>query len=295
MSTALPPPDGIFPLFLRGATCEKYGFKNGEGVMDLVDYKILTKEELMKEIIGLGVMSDFEPARKSVESYPGEEILITVDKEQVYGEVFLICYTEEAKDKFMSGIREAEAAVEAQRLAEIEIEEARKAAEYARLNVVFEDKPVVPRKWESATLSETEAEVKVLSHQRSREPIVIEIQRPRNLVHQKYNFLDREASFGGILEFRAYKDPHNVVIRQKDFGIQAAPFHTDGAAQTTWNRPANKSVQCKYLINYFQGMKILLTLLFLSIFCSVHFSNQLDTSRRLYWYWHRARECSFQG
>jgi hypothetical protein len=215
--------------------------------MDLVDHKLISKEELMKEIIGLGVMSDFEPAKKSIESYQGEEILITVDQEQKYGEVFLICYTEDAKDNFMSGIREMEEAIEAQRLAEIEIEEARKAAEYARLNVVFEDKPIVPRKWESATIPETEAEVNVLSYQRIREPIVIEIQRPKKLIHQNYNFLDREASFGGVQEFRAYKDPHNVAIRQKDFGIQAAPFHAEGSAQTTWNRPTNKAVQCKWL------------------------------------------------
>lgn len=214
--------------------------------MDLVDHKLIPKEELMKEIVGLGVMSDFEPAKKSIESYPGEEILITVDQEQKYGEVFLLCYTEQSKEDFMSGIREAEAAIEAQRLAEIEIEEARKAAEYARLNVVFEDKPILPRKWESATLSETEAEVNVLNYQRTREPITIEIQRPKKFINQKCKFLDREASFGGVMEFRAYKDPHHVAIRQKDFGIQAAPFHAEGAAQTTWNRPANKAVQCKF-------------------------------------------------
>jgi hypothetical protein len=246
MATPIPPPDGIFPLFLRGATAEKYGFKNGEGVMDLVSYLLIPKEDLMKEVIGLGVMSDFEPAKKQLESYPGEEILITVDQDQKYGEVFLICYTEQAKDEFMSGIREVEAAIEAQRLAEIEIEEARKAAEWERLNVVYEDKPIVPRKWVSATMPATETEVNILNYQRSREPIVIEIERPKKLFGQKCNFLDREASFGGIQEFRAYKDPHNVPIRQKELGIQAAPFHTEGAAQTTWNRPTNKAVQCKF-------------------------------------------------
>ena len=246
MSSAEPPPDGILPLFLRGATCEKYGFKTGEGVMDLVNYKLIPKEDLMKEITGLGVMSDFEPAKKCLDSYQGEEVLITIDKEQKYGEVFLLCYTEQAKEDFMSSIKEMEAAIEAQRQAELEAEEARKAAEYARLNVVFEDKPITPRKWESESMPETESEVNILSFQRSREPIVIEIQRPKNLIHQKYNFLDREASFGGVQEFRAYKDPHNVPIRQKDFGIQAAPFHSDGAAQTTWNRPTSKAIQCKY-------------------------------------------------
>jgi hypothetical protein len=39
---------GIFPLYLRNTTCEKYGLKTGEGISDLVDYKLLKKEEVMK-------------------------------------------------------------------------------------------------------------------------------------------------------------------------------------------------------------------------------------------------------
>ena len=62
------PPPGVQPLFLRGVTCEKYGFMTGEGVMDLVDYIFLSKDEIMKEIQGLGVMSDLEPAKKAIES-----------------------------------------------------------------------------------------------------------------------------------------------------------------------------------------------------------------------------------
>lgn len=212
--------------------------------MDLVDYVLIAKEDLMKEIVGLGVMSDFEPAKKAVESYPGAEILITVDKDQKYGEVFLLCYTEDAKEAFMSNIREMEAAIEAQRIAEQQIEEARKAAEWARLNVVFEDKPIIPRKWQSAFTQDTEHEININSYKRSREPIVIEIQRPKKFFHQKYTFLDRDANFGGTQEFRAYKDPNNIRIRQKDLGIQAAPFFSEGSAQTTWFRPANKAVQC---------------------------------------------------
>lgn len=212
--------------------------------MDLVEFCLLSKEDLLKEISGLGVMSDFEPAKRAIESYPGEEVLIAVDKEQKYGEMFLVCYTEETKASYLAEIKEREAAIEAQRQAELEAEEARKAAEHARLNAVYEDKPIMPRKWESDTTAETESEMNVLSVQRCREPIVIEIQRPKRLIHQKHNFLDREASFGGVQEFRAYKDPHNVAIKQKDLGIQAAPFHKDGAAQTTWYRPANKAIQC---------------------------------------------------
>ena len=86
-----PPPPGIQPLFLRGVTAEKYGFKTGEGVMDLVDMRLIKKEDVQKEIQGLGVMSDFEPAKKQIDSYPGEELLFVIDQKQVYGEVFLLC------------------------------------------------------------------------------------------------------------------------------------------------------------------------------------------------------------
>mmetsp|Transcript_17406 Transcript_17406/g.18148 ORF Transcript_17406/g.18148 Transcript_17406/m.18148 type:complete len:887 (+) Transcript_17406:60-2720(+) len=243
----MPPPSntpvGIYPLFLRGATCEKYGFKIGEGVMDLVDYKLIPKDELIKEIQGLGVMSDFEPAKKQIESYPGTEILIIVDKEQKYGEIFVLCYTEATKEQFMSEVRERLEAIEAQRKAEEEIEAAKKAAEWARLNVVYEDKPLSPREWSSSTSHETDNEVRGLSNKPTRERIVLEITRPKNSLMQKCKFLDRDADVGGVLEFRSHKDPHFITIRQSDLGIQAAPSHQNHAAQTTWYRPINKAIQ----------------------------------------------------
>eukprot|EP01035_Chromulina_nebulosa_P045807 gene45807-62028_t len=135
------PPKGIFPIFLRGVTCEKYGMKIGEGINDLVDFIELNKDDILKEVQGLGVMSDFERAKKNIESFTGDKILIVVDKGQKYGETFLIYYTEDAKSEYMRAIYEAQEALEKQRLEEIRLEEERKAAEYARLNVVYEDKP----------------------------------------------------------------------------------------------------------------------------------------------------------
>lgn len=235
--------NGIFPLFLRGATCEKYGFKTGEGVMDLVEYKLIPKDDLLKEIQGLGVMSDFEPAKKNIESYPGNEILIIVDKEQKYGEIFILCYTEAAKEQFLAEVREKLEAIEAQKREEEEIENARKAAEWARLNVVYEDKPLSPREWASTTSHDTDHEVKSLSNKPSREKIVLEITRPKNSLSQKYRFLDRDSDVSGVLEFRSHKDPHFVHIRQAEIGLQAAPSHRDNVAQTTWYRPVNKAIQ----------------------------------------------------
>jgi dynein intermediate chain 3, axonemal len=235
--------NGIFPLFLRGATCEKYGFKTGEGVMDLVPYKLIPKDELMKEIQGLGVMSDFEPAKKYIESYLGNEILIIVDKEQKCGEIFAICYTEATKEQYLNEIKEQLDAIEAQRKEEEEIELARQAAEWARLNVVYEDKPLSSREWVTLTSGETDHEVKSLSNKPSREKLILEITRPKNSLGQKYKFLDRDSDVSGVLEFRSHKDPHFVPIRQAEIGLQAAPSHVDNSAQTTWYRPVNKAIQ----------------------------------------------------
>jgi WD40 repeat protein len=235
-----PAPPGISPLFLRGVTAEKYGFKTGEGVMDLVDHMLLKKEDVVKEIATLGVMSDFEPARKNIESYPGDELLFVVDKTQKYGEIFLLCYTEEARSDFMRSIQEAQDAIEAQRRAEEEAEAARVAAEYARQNIKYEDKPLTPRVWVNATSADTEAEVHLMSHKSTREPIAYEVIRPKRHTKQSFRFLDRNPE---AFDFRAMKDPNFKRIKESDMGIQVAPPAVDSAAQTTWYRPLNKSIQ----------------------------------------------------
>ena len=87
--------------------------------MDLVDHLFVPKEDVMKEIQGLGVMSDFEPAKKMVENAP-DSLLFVIDQTSKYGEVFLLCYTEASVEDFMKGIREAQEAIEAQKRAEEE-------------------------------------------------------------------------------------------------------------------------------------------------------------------------------
>ena len=99
-------PKGIKPLFIRGATLEKYGMKTGPGVNDVVDYKYIPKADLQKDIQTFSAISDFEPAKKEIDSCPGDQILIVIDRDQKYGETYLICYTEEAKNEFMRGLLE---------------------------------------------------------------------------------------------------------------------------------------------------------------------------------------------
>lgn len=208
--------------------------------MDLVDHAFLKKEDVMKEIVTLGVMSDFEPAKKYVDSYQGEDLLFVVDKAQKYGEIFLLCYTEEARADFMRGIEEAQEAIAAQRRVEEEAEAARIEAEIARQNIKYEDKPLAPREWVHATSADTDLEVQQMTHKPSREPIAYEVIRPKKYTKQSFRFLDRNPE---AFDFRAMKDHNFKRIREADSGIQVAPPSVDSAAQTTWYRSINKSVQ----------------------------------------------------
>jgi hypothetical protein len=236
-------PPGIFPLYLRNTTCEKYGLKTGEGISDLVDYKLLKKEEVMKDISLYGATSDFEPGKKKFETYQGDQILVVVDRDQKYGETFLFCYTEEARENYMRTLSEAEEALKAQLLAEQKAEEDRIAAEYARKNVVYEDKPITPRPWIPHIDASTEREVQGLSHIPSRELLVMEVSRPKNNMKQKYKFTDRNADNSVLVDIRSIKDPNFRHIKESDFGIQVAPTTSSSSSQTTWNKSVNKSIQ----------------------------------------------------
>jgi biotin operon repressor len=75
---------------------------------------------------------------------------------------------------------------------------ARMAAEFARLNQVFEDKPISPRGWNSLSSYETEQEIQQMTIQPLREKRRQEISRPKRLLKQNYRLLDRDAKVGGV-------------------------------------------------------------------------------------------------
>lgn len=238
-----PAPPGILPMFLRGVTAEAFGFKNGEGITDLVDSIVIPKEKIVDEITKMGVMSDFQPAAKQITDYPGEDLLFVVDKSQQYGEMFLLAYTAEAREEFDRKVREQAEALEAQAKAEEEARLAAEAAEYARLNVVYEDKPIEPRPWETETMIDTTLEVDAFTGVPFREVVSIEINRPKEQTGKTVKLYDRNADVSGVAEWRAVKDPNFKSIIEKDSGFQAAMPLQEQAAQTTWNRLVNKSIQ----------------------------------------------------
>ena len=231
------PPLGIVPLFLRGATLEKHGIS-----LENRDYFLVPKAVLLKEIQDLGKISDFEPAKKQIESFTSDELLLVVDRQQVYGELTLLYSNTDLKEKFLAELEEKEAArLESIRLLEAE-EVARQEAETARLNIVYEDRPISPREWQSSS-TETEAEIKQMLHVPFRELIVMNVYRPKRLMGKSFRFNFRSGAENKVHEFRSVKDSNFKPILESEVGFQAAPMMKEADAQTTWFQPVNKLVQ----------------------------------------------------
>ena len=116
-------PPGIFPVFLTMTTQEKFNIVSGTDVTAEAPHKRLPVRELLKDISFRGVISDWQPAKGIIEKYKNGdlpqdqlEILVVLDDENVYGQNFYMCFTEEAAEaviaKFAQRAEEAGAAGE---------------------------------------------------------------------------------------------------------------------------------------------------------------------------------------
>ena len=99
-STVVPPPPGVKPLQINNKQMEKYELKTGPSRKDTVAYKVFQKAEMLEEAIKLGFYSAWNDIRKEVEAYPGTEMVVVADVDEIYGENWWIAITEEARDKF---------------------------------------------------------------------------------------------------------------------------------------------------------------------------------------------------
>ena len=84
----VPVPDGIYPLFLTGATQEGFGLQ-GCTVED--PYIWVPKADLLAEIQFKGAISDFSIVKKGIDKYPNEKLLVVLDDDEIYGQNFFIC------------------------------------------------------------------------------------------------------------------------------------------------------------------------------------------------------------
>ena len=65
-------------------------------------YKRIPKAGLLAEIQFKGAISDFYLAKKHIELYPGEEMLVGLDVGEVYGENFFLCINVDEMERRIS-------------------------------------------------------------------------------------------------------------------------------------------------------------------------------------------------
>ena len=103
-------------MFLTMTTQEMFKVVSGTDVTDVAPYKRVSVKEILKDISFRGLISDWEPARAVINKYRNNdipqdqlEILVVLDNENVYGQNFYVCFTEEAAEAVISSFTQKNA------------------------------------------------------------------------------------------------------------------------------------------------------------------------------------------
>jgi hypothetical protein len=195
-----------------------------------------------QELVQKGIYALFTDVKKEVMEYPGEKILIVADKQQKYGENWIVCTTEAAREEQWAKLKAEEFAKEEAERKLREEAEAKRRAEEAIENAVYEDKPIIARPYTSDFVDKTMEEVDMLTVKAKRPLISLTISRPRREFQQPITLTSKEADESAVM--RSHKDPNFDLTRKElDKAIQAVPELADNMSQTTWYRKVNRITQ----------------------------------------------------
>ena len=235
MSTESSPPEGVLPINIRGVTCQKYGLKTGDGPSDYAKHQHISKIEMMKEIQLMGVMSDFEPGKKYIESFDGEQILFVIDLTEKYGEMVLMYYTKDAEDNYFTLLQQENELLEQQQLEKDQINH-----EIDTSHIYYEEKPIIPKPWQ--TSSSTIQEIESINYKSYKSNISYAISRPKSSINQPLTLTDTTINIHTI---KSQKQPTNstIHIQTMDTGFQVNAPTIDTGTQTIYNRPINRAIQ----------------------------------------------------
>lgn len=95
-------PDHILPLFFTSKTQEIFECKVDEQVTEESPFKIITKEQIFQDFRDRAAISDFHPAKKIVEKYTSDELLVVYDPLFLYGQNFYLVTDEEQKNRLLN-------------------------------------------------------------------------------------------------------------------------------------------------------------------------------------------------
>ena len=238
-------PKGISAVFLTGASAEGFGLH--ECTLD-DPYRFLSKQVIIDEIKFKGAISDMYVLKKDVEKYKGEEIMVHLDDDEVFGQNFFVVFNPDLTAPFVAA-QEAHAAEMSKKKKKKPEGEAAAGGEAGAEEEEddYEEEEYVPpvsKPWESLG---SEAEITEEACTDTRPRYVMALTCKRKEFNKAHKFSDRDSSEDPNItmnDCRPYKDP-NFETRRKEHhvGIQAVPELTESKCQTTWFRPVAKAIQ----------------------------------------------------
>ncbi|XP_073678880.1 dynein axonemal intermediate chain 3 [Garra rufa] len=223
-------PDYIFPLVLTSATQEMFGCRADEDVTGENPYKLLKKEDIIKDMKTRASVSDFSPLKQLVLDYPEDELLLVFDRDFTYGQSFYLVLTVEAKENILKPSVEAD-------------EEQMKDEEEEE-----EEEMIVPKTPESHPWISlgSEKEIEEESVTESRPRLRYKISPLLRRCGAPVCFSDRSAEDGkeGFVECPSYQDKSfSIIEMEKDMAIQASSDTKHSSTQTLWKYPKNMWTQ----------------------------------------------------
>jgi hypothetical protein len=94
----------VEPVFLTVASQKLFGLvPSGSDA----PYKTVPKDEILGDIEGKGVLSDFYGIKDRIEAYPGVEVLVVYDEEDKSKKRFFACLSEERATEIMTKFHQA--------------------------------------------------------------------------------------------------------------------------------------------------------------------------------------------
>lgn len=238
-------PDGVLPFFMTDTAAAKYGMKTGDGIEDLIHRKTFNTADILKEIKTFGFMCGFEPCESYLKSCGLNEFVVVCDVASTFGEMFLLLYTKGAIDTFRSAAEQLEEEEISRQQNEIaKKEKEQREAQQARKNVVYVEKPIFPKQYNSATSELTEEEIDSLHLKQGRSPFATSIVISRSS-QEKTTTCDDDFTLSSSIPFvkRDGEEEEYLDCRRQDTWTQIPQSTLESGSQTNWNRKVNKIIQ----------------------------------------------------
>ena len=201
------------------------------------------KAVIVEDIRFRGVISDFGPIKKEIESSKLESFILRHNEDDIYGDGnnLEVCVSEEAAKIWAEVLDATER--KANLVKAIAEREARDKA-MGKSKRKKKKKKRVTKPWVSLG---SEAEITEERVTDTREKVEMVFHRRHADLDQAYDFTDKDASElwnSSQMECRPFKDPNFELVRvEKDVGVQAIPETTESGSQATKNRMVNAVMQ----------------------------------------------------